>query len=90
MILFDNTRILHSRSEIAASDAPRHLEGCYMDRDGLEFNAERLRRSVMAAGTEGGETVSFRSLAEGTKARAVTSRTRRCRIVAATSLPCRR
>ena len=39
--------MLHSRSAIAESDGGRHLQGCYMDGDGVAFNAERLRRQVM-------------------------------------------
>ena len=70
MIIFDNTRVLHSRSSIAPTDAPRQLEGCYLNRDGLEFNSERLRRQVMTSrlgADDDADHVSFRSLAEGTK-----------------------
>jgi predicted HD phosphohydrolase/alpha-ketoglutarate-dependent taurine dioxygenase len=44
IIVFDNTRLLHSRSAIVASDGERHVQGCYMDRDGVKLNHERLRR----------------------------------------------
>lgn len=64
--IFDNMRILHSRSAIRPIDGKRHLQGCYLNRDGLYFNQERLRRRVMQSGVA--NTVDFRSLAEGTKA----------------------
>jgi predicted HD phosphohydrolase/alpha-ketoglutarate-dependent taurine dioxygenase len=44
IVVFDNTRLLHSRSSIVASDGERHVQGCYMNRDGLKINYERLRR----------------------------------------------
>ena len=71
IILFDNKRILHARSSVAATDGQRHLQGCYLNRDGLMFNLERIRRMVgasqMGASAPRGDRVAFRSLAEGTK-----------------------
>uniref|UniRef100_A0A7S3K3K2 TauD/TfdA-like domain-containing protein n=1 Tax=Aureoumbra lagunensis TaxID=44058 RepID=A0A7S3K3K2_9STRA len=42
--IFDNTRLLHARSAIADADGDRYVQGCYFDRDGLQYNWERLRR----------------------------------------------
>jgi len=70
MIIFDNNRVLHSRSSIAATDGSRHLQGCYLDRDGVEFHQEKLRRAVINHADEPPKKqamVSFRSLGEGTK-----------------------
>jgi predicted HD phosphohydrolase len=36
--------LLHSRSAVIASDGERHVQGCYMDGDGVKLNYERLRR----------------------------------------------
>jgi hypothetical protein len=44
IIVFDNKRLLHSRGAIAPTDRERHLQGCYMDGDGVKVNHERLRR----------------------------------------------
>jgi gamma-butyrobetaine dioxygenase len=30
---FDNYRILHGRAEFDPGSGPRHLQGCYVDRD---------------------------------------------------------
>ena len=35
LLIFDNRRVLHSRSAIQPSDGPRWLQGCYLDRDGI-------------------------------------------------------
>jgi hypothetical protein len=63
MVVFDNVRILHARSTVSKSDGKRHLQGCYMNRDGLLFNHELLRRSVGGSGT-----AEFRQLGNSTKA----------------------
>ncbi|EPJ56079.1 MAG: hypothetical protein OFPI_01150 [Osedax symbiont Rs2] len=42
LILFDNQRILHGR-EVQA-EGPRHLQGCYADRDGLRSTAALLKK----------------------------------------------
>ena len=44
IIIFDNKRILHSRTSAGKADGKRWLEGCYLNRDGLLFNLERLKR----------------------------------------------
>lgn len=41
LILFDNQRVLHGR-EVQAM-GPRHLQGCYADRDGLRSTAAMLK-----------------------------------------------
>lgn len=47
--VFDNRRLLHARSSINPDvDGERHIEGCYMQRDGLLFHHERSRRAVAA------------------------------------------
>ncbi|PHQ69141.1 MAG: gamma-butyrobetaine dioxygenase [Sneathiella sp.] len=35
MVVFDNRRVLHARSEFFPQTGERHLQGCYMDRDEL-------------------------------------------------------
>ena len=42
-VVFDNTRILHSRTGVPA--AGRHLQGCYADLDGVESTVAVLARS---------------------------------------------
>jgi predicted HD phosphohydrolase len=49
LVIFDNRRVLHSRSAIAVEDGPRWLQGCYIDRDGLMYLYERLRRHLNKA-----------------------------------------
>jgi gamma-butyrobetaine dioxygenase len=48
LLIFDNQRILHSRSPISPGDGERWVQGCYIDRDGLWYNYERWRRNKMA------------------------------------------
>jgi gamma-butyrobetaine dioxygenase len=43
-VVFDNTRILHSRTGFSAAGR-RHLQGCYADIDGVESTAAVLARS---------------------------------------------
>ena len=43
-VVFDNTRVLHSRSGFAAT-GERHLQGCYADLDGAESTVAVLARS---------------------------------------------
>lgn len=43
-VVFDNTRILHSRAGISATGR-RHLQGCYADIDGVESTVSVLARS---------------------------------------------
>jgi len=42
--VFDNQRLLHARSAIAPTDGQRLVQGCYLNRDGVKLNYERLRR----------------------------------------------
>ncbi len=42
-LIFDNTRILHARTEFRAT-AARHLQGCYADLDGLASTLAVLQR----------------------------------------------
>lgn len=44
LIVFDNERVLHGRTAFNPEDGPRHLQGCYVDRDGV---ASRLRVLAM-------------------------------------------
>lgn len=46
LVIFDNRRVLHSRSAVAPTDGHRWLQGCYLNRDGLAFRYERLRRQL--------------------------------------------
>jgi hypothetical protein len=50
-VVFDNTRILHSRTGFTATGR-RHLQGCYADIDGAESTVEVLARHE-AAGPAG-------------------------------------
>jgi gamma-butyrobetaine dioxygenase len=43
-VVFDNTRILHSRTEFSAAGR-RHLQGCYADIDGVESTVAVLART---------------------------------------------
>jgi predicted HD phosphohydrolase/alpha-ketoglutarate-dependent taurine dioxygenase len=76
IVVFDNTRLLHSRSAIVPSDGERHVQGCYMDRDGVKINYERLRRVAYDQqnnGTDGSgvPTSAWSALSEATKEDAV-------------------
>lgn len=48
-IVFDNTRVLHSRTGFTATGR-RHLQGCYADIDGVESTVAILARHDAAAG----------------------------------------
>jgi gamma-butyrobetaine dioxygenase len=43
LVLFDNTRILHGRTAFAIGN--RHLQGCYLDADGLYSSLAVLSRT---------------------------------------------
>jgi len=43
LVAVDNRRVLHGRTGF--SSAVRHLQGCYVDRDGLMSNIAVLERS---------------------------------------------
>jgi gamma-butyrobetaine dioxygenase len=46
-VIFDNTRLMHSRTAFEESRAgSRHLQGCYADLDGLASTVEILERSM--------------------------------------------
>ncbi len=63
LVLFDNRRVLHSRSEILTTDGGRWLQGCYINPDGIHYLYEKLRRQY----TKISET-PFRNLREAQKA----------------------
>jgi gamma-butyrobetaine dioxygenase len=44
-VIFDNTRVLHSRTAFDAA-GPRHLQGCYADLDSLASTLAIIRRSL--------------------------------------------
>ena len=45
-VIFDNTRLMHSRTAFDESTGgSRHLQGCYADLDGLASSVEVLERS---------------------------------------------
>jgi gamma-butyrobetaine dioxygenase len=50
-VVFDNTRILHSRTGFTAT-GHRHLQGCYADIDGAESTVAVLARRDAAAPDE--------------------------------------
>jgi predicted HD phosphohydrolase/alpha-ketoglutarate-dependent taurine dioxygenase len=49
LLIFDNRRILHSRSAIAPADGARWLQGCYFNRDGFSYRYEQVRRELSNA-----------------------------------------
>jgi gamma-butyrobetaine dioxygenase len=63
LVMFDNRRVLHSRSNIADTDGDRWLQGCYLNRDGVNVMYERMRRKFRNL-TE----TPFTSLEQATKA----------------------
>jgi gamma-butyrobetaine dioxygenase len=49
-VIFDNTRLMHSRTAFEeSSNGSRHLQGCYADLDGLASTVEILERSTNGA-----------------------------------------
>ena len=42
--MFDNRRVLHAREEFDPNSGPRHLEGCYVDRDDFLSRLRVLER----------------------------------------------
>jgi gamma-butyrobetaine dioxygenase len=46
LVAFDNRRILHGREAFTVGDRPRHLQGCYMDKDGLLSRLAVLERAA--------------------------------------------
>jgi gamma-butyrobetaine dioxygenase len=47
LVVFDNWRVLHGRTGFA-SGSPRHLQGCYLDHDGLRSNIAVLEKLLAA------------------------------------------
>ena len=43
-VMFDNSRILHGRTAYNPNEGLRHLEGCYLDRDGPAIRYHTLKR----------------------------------------------
>lgn len=62
LVLFDNRRVLHSRSEILETDGDRWLQGCYFNPDGIHYLYEKLRRQFAAI-----SETPFRNLREAQK-----------------------
>jgi gamma-butyrobetaine dioxygenase len=57
-VVFDNTRVLHSRTGFTAT-GHRHLQGCYADIDGAESTVAVLaRRDAAAPGTASPDTAA--------------------------------
>ena len=50
IVLFDNRRVLHGRTAFNTTGATRHLQGCYLDRDGMLSTIAILERKL--AGNE--------------------------------------
>ncbi|MNC65659.1 Gamma-butyrobetaine dioxygenase [compost metagenome] len=47
LMLFDNSRVLHGRTSYNPNEGLRHLQGCYIDRDGpIERYSEVRKRMV--------------------------------------------
>ena len=46
LMMFDNNRILHGRTEFNPNEGMRHLQGCYIDRDGPRTRLRLLRRQL--------------------------------------------
>ena len=45
LVVFDNCRILHGRAAFEVQHGTRHLQGCYVDKDGLYSNLAVLQRT---------------------------------------------
>ena len=46
LVAIDNRRVLHGRTAFDAASGPRHLQGCYVDRDGLFSRMRVLERAT--------------------------------------------
>jgi gamma-butyrobetaine dioxygenase len=46
IVLFDNRRVLHGRTPFNVGAAARHLQGCYLDRDGMLSTIAMLEKKV--------------------------------------------
>jgi gamma-butyrobetaine dioxygenase len=49
LLVMQNERALHGRTAFDANLGRRHLQGCYVDKDGLESRVRVLRRQRMAS-----------------------------------------
>ena len=49
VMCFDNYRLLHGRTEFDPNSGPRHLQGCYVDRDDFLSRIRTLEASLAAA-----------------------------------------
>ena len=45
LLMFDNSRLLHGRSAFDPQEGPRHLQGCYIDMDGVRSLYRVLNRA---------------------------------------------
>lgn len=52
LVMFDNNRVLHGRTAFDPAEGRRHLQGCYIDRDGPRSLYRVLRRRLAATATE--------------------------------------
>ena len=48
VMCFDNYRLLHGRAEFDPNSGPRHLQGCYVDRDDFLSRLRALEASAPA------------------------------------------
>ncbi|CAB3705379.1 TauD/TfdA family dioxygenase [Paraburkholderia rhynchosiae] len=46
LMMFDNNRVLHGRTEYDPNEGRRHLQGCYIDLDGPRGRYKALRRKL--------------------------------------------
>ncbi len=46
VMCMDNYRILHGRTEFDPNSGPRHLQGCYVDRDDFLSRIRTLERDI--------------------------------------------
>jgi gamma-butyrobetaine dioxygenase len=47
-MMFDNNRVLHGRTGFDPEEGRRHLQGCYIDRDGPRSHYRVLSRKAFA------------------------------------------
>ena len=52
-LIMDNNRVLHGRTEYDPAEGTRHLQGCYIDRDGPASLYRRLSAAAATAGDNG-------------------------------------
>jgi gamma-butyrobetaine hydroxylase len=54
LVIFDNLRVLHGRQKVDTAsnqdNAPRHLQGCYIDWDGVKSNLMLLEQKLSLSG----------------------------------------